>query len=111
MTDTTLMPTDNNNHNKNKSDSCHLDMNNDTTFKINKLIESIQKTHSSKQLNYEIEPPAKNLMMNYADEIVSCILEQAAMIAKHRKSDVIEQSDIHLILGTNENHLNSISIN
>lgn len=47
----------------------------------------------------KIEPIAAALLRDYIEEVAHAVIEEAAMICKHRKGKHIEAKDINLILG------------
>ena len=47
-----------------------------------------------------VDEKAKALLMEYAIELSSAIIEASSTISKHRGAHVIEPEDINLILGT-----------
>jgi histone H3/H4 len=53
---------------------------------------------STKKIEYRMESHAADLITDYSSELALCILEDAAIIAKHRGAAQIEPSDINIIL-------------
>lgn len=47
---------------------------------------------------YRIDENAKNLLMEYVDEMACALIEESCLLAKHRTSNVVEVSDIQLLL-------------
>jgi len=52
----------------------------------------------SKSAITELESSAEKLLLKYLDELILATLEQSCILAKHRSSDVVESSDINVIL-------------
>ena len=48
--------------------------------------------------SFEIDEAGEDLLMEYMDEMVCAVLEESSLLARHRKSDILEIQDIQLIL-------------
>jgi histone H3/H4 len=46
----------------------------------------------------QIDEDACDLLIHYVEDTVSSILREASLLASHRKSNVLEPEDLHLIL-------------
>lgn len=53
---------------------------------------------SSKVNNFVLEPEASTLLVDHANELTMSILDEAAILAKHRNAVEIDVSDIYLVL-------------
>ena len=54
--------------------------------------------HRNKATITELETGAEGLLLKYIDELIFASLEQSCSLAKHRKSEVVESSDINMVL-------------
>lgn len=74
----------------------------DDNTRVNKVLielsNSITQSSSSEPV-YQIENQARDLLLEYANELTSAVLEEACLLAKHRKSKEISANDVNLILG------------
>jgi transcription initiation factor TFIID subunit TAF12 len=80
----------------------------DDNTRVKKVLIELSKTidqssssseSSSSESVYQIENQAKDLLLEYANELTSAVLEEACLMAKHRKSKEISSNDVNLILG------------
>ncbi len=78
------------------------------TFRIQKILEDLSaktamtyKVPNGKHKRQKICPDAGVLLLQYAQEISSAILEESCVLAKHRNAKELSISDVKMIFGTN----------
>lgn len=73
-------------------------MSENVDFRLNKLCSDLKSQYETKgSLNFERE--AKQMLLNYAEELTAATVENALLLAQNRQSNEITESDIAIILG------------
>lgn len=62
------------------------------------IVESVSGKYSS-NLDISLDDSCQQLLLDYLNEVTLAALEQAALLAQHRGSFIVEEEDVQLVLG------------
>ena len=65
------------------------------------IIDSVIGKYPS-HLEISLDDPCQKLLLDYLNEVTLAALEQAALLANHRGSNIVEEEDIQLVLGMDD---------
>jgi histone H3/H4 len=72
----------------------------DDQQRIQRLVDETNARNAAKRIGvYDLEPPAKAMMIEYANELTKSLIASSSTLAAHRGSKMIEEKDILLVLG------------
>ena len=67
--------------------------------RIKRILDEVTpKTKGKPTKGYDIDDSASDLLMYYVEEAVAAILQESSLLARHRKSNIVEVEDLQLIL-------------
>lgn len=73
------------------------------TRRIQKILDELSAKYSDRKNGMQqivMDEKAKQMFMEYANELTVSILEASSVLAQHRNSKTIDVEDVALILGT-----------